>query len=264
VNATRPIRLTVSFRTIIVGTNFVAVSCGPSGRARSHRLGDAPITQIDDSLDAWFIREILVHEESLVRYLCHAWSNRHELQDLRQDTYVRVYEAAAKSRPLAPKSFLFATARHLIVDRIRRRRVVAIDGVEDLDALGTMVEELSPEHCASAYEELRRLARAFDQLPPKCRETVWLRRVDGLSQQEVASSLGVTQKTVEKHVMRGMKLLADALSAGPRDDEGDQRTTSDRDAESRPGLGRKTGGGVSATAKDAAAHKMPAATKIGP
>jgi RNA polymerase sigma factor (sigma-70 family) len=167
---------------------------------------------MDDPLDDWFVREILAHEESLVRYLSRVWPNRHELADLRQDTYVRVYEAAGKSRPLAPKSFLFATARHLIVDRIRRRRIVAIDGVGDLEALSVMVEELSPERRASAYEELRRLARAFDLLPPRCREIVWLRRVDGLPQQEVAARLGITQKTVEKHVMKGMKLLADALS----------------------------------------------------
>jgi RNA polymerase sigma factor (sigma-70 family) len=170
---------------------------------------------MDESLDAWFVREILVHEESLVRYLAHVWRTRHELQDLRQDTYVRVYEAAAKSRPRAPKAFLFATARHLIVDRIRRQRIVAIDGVGDLEALSVMVEEQSPEHRTSAYEELRRLAEAFDQLPPRCRETVWLRRVDGLSQEDVASRLGITQKTVEKHVMKGMRLLADAL-ARPR------------------------------------------------
>jgi RNA polymerase sigma factor (sigma-70 family) len=169
---------------------------------------------MDESLDTWFVREILAHEESLVRYLSHAWPIRHELQDLRQDTYVRVYEAASRSRPLAPKSFLFATARHLIVDRIRRQRVVAIDGVGDLEALNVMVDERSPELRTSAYQELRRLAEAFDRLPPRCRETVWLRRVDGLSQREVARRLGVTEKTVEKHVMKGMKLLADALASG--------------------------------------------------
>src|SRR2546430_11771164 len=57
----------------------------------------------------------------------------------------------------------------------------------------------------------RRLAEAIDLLPPKCREAVWMRRVDDLSQREVAMRLGITQKTVEKHVMKGMKLLATLL-----------------------------------------------------
>jgi RNA polymerase sigma factor (sigma-70 family) len=166
---------------------------------------------VNEDLDLWFKREILVYEAALMRFLLRAWSHRDEVDDLRQETYVRVYEAAAHSRPHAPKSFLFATARHLMTDRIRRRRVVAIDAVGDLDALNVMVDELTPEDRASAYEELRHLAEAIDVLPPRCREVVWLRRVEDMSQREVAVRLGMTQKNVEKHVMRGMKLLARAL-----------------------------------------------------
>lgn len=164
-----------------------------------------------DSLDTWFKREILVHEEALVRYLTRCWPNPGDIVDLRQDTYVRVYEAAAKSRPHAPKSFLFTTARHLMTDRLRRQRVVAIDAVGDLDALNVMIEEVSPEVLTSAHQELRRLAEAIDGLPPKCREAVWMRRVDDLPQKVVAARLGVTQKTVEKHISKGMRLLADAM-----------------------------------------------------
>ena len=166
---------------------------------------------MDEPLDTWFKREILAHEASLVRYLFRTWPHRQEVFDLRQDVYVRVYEAAAKARPQAPKAFLFATARHLMTDRIRRKRIVSIDSVGDLDALNVMVEDISPEQHISAHEELRRLAEAIDQLPPRCREVVWLRRVDELAQKDVAFRLGITQKVVEKHVMKGMKLLAAAL-----------------------------------------------------
>ena len=166
---------------------------------------------MDEPLDTWFKREILAHEASLVRYLFRTWPHRQEVFDLRQDVYVRVYEAAAKARPQAPKAFLFATARHLMTDRIRRKRIVSIDSVGDLDALNVMVEDISPEQHISGYEELRRLAEAIDRLPPRCREVVWLRRVDELAQKEVAVRLGITQKVVEKHVMKGMKLLAAAL-----------------------------------------------------
>jgi len=165
----------------------------------------------EEPLDTWFKREILVHEEALVRYLTRMWRNREEVFDLRQEIYVRVYEAAAKTRPSYPKSFLFTTARHLMTDQIRRRRIVAIDTVGDLEALHVSVDENSPEVRLSSHQELRRLADALDRLPDKCREVVWLRRVDNLSQKEVASRLSISQKTVEKHVMKGMKRLAEAL-----------------------------------------------------
>jgi RNA polymerase sigma-70 factor (ECF subfamily) len=168
----------------------------------------------EGSLDNWFIREILVHEDMLVSYLLRRWPHRPDVNDLRQDTYVRVYEAAAKSRPPVPKAFLFSIAAHLLADRMRRRRVVAIDAVGDIEALDVLVEELSPERRLSAHEELRRLAQAIDLLPPKCREVVWMRRVDQMSQREVAQKLGISEKSVEKHVMKGMKLLAAAFRGG--------------------------------------------------
>jgi RNA polymerase sigma factor (sigma-70 family) len=165
----------------------------------------------EEPLDTWFKREILAHEGALARYLTRVWRNRDEVDDLRQETYVRVYEAAGRSRPLQPKSFLFATARHLMTDLVRRRRIVAIDARGDLDSLNVLVDENSPEVRASAYEDLRRLAEALDTLPARCREVIWLRRVDDLPQREVAGLLGITQKTVEKHVMKGMRLLAQAV-----------------------------------------------------
>ena len=137
---------------------------------------------MDEELDRWFIREVLVHEASLTRYLARMWPAPDDILDIRQDSYVRVYEAAAKARPLQPKSFLFQTARHLMVDRLRRQRVVSIESVEDLDALNVSIDELSPERRMSALQELRHLAHTFDQLPAKCRGVTWMRKVEGLSQ----------------------------------------------------------------------------------
>ncbi len=178
-----------------------------------------------DSVDAWFKEEIVVHEAALMRFLRRCWPHAQDLHDLRQETYIRVYEAAARSRPLQPKAFLFATAKHLMADRVRRQRIVTIDSVGDLETLDVMIDDISPERRIGARQELRELARAFDQLPARCRETVWLRRVDRLPQKQVAARLGVTEKTVEKHLMKGMRLLTEALLGGAsvRTDESDER-----------------------------------------
>ena len=164
-----------------------------------------------DSLDAWFAREILVYEDSLVRYLTRSWHHRDDIHDLRQEAYVRVYEAAAQERPRAPKSFLFTTARNLMADRLRRSRVVSIEAKADLESLNVHVDEVSPEHHAVAHDELRTVARAFEQLTPRCREVVWLRRVEDLSQREVATRLGIAETVVEKQIAKAMRRFADAL-----------------------------------------------------
>jgi RNA polymerase sigma factor (sigma-70 family) len=154
-----------------------------------------------------------------VRYLNRVWPRREEVHDLRQETYVRVYEAAARAYPSSPKSFLFTTARNLMVDWIRRSRIVSIEAVGSFEAIGdsaasnVLIDEMSPERRVGAREELKRLAQAFDSLPPRCREVVWLRRVEELSQKEVAQRLGISERTVESQILKGMRYLADAFLA---------------------------------------------------
>jgi RNA polymerase sigma-70 factor (ECF subfamily) len=166
-----------------------------------------------DTLENWFAREILALEPMLVRYLLRVWPNRDEVSDLRQEIYVKVFESAQHTRPTLPKAFLFATARNLMTDRLRRNRIIFIGARGDLDELNVLVDEISPEHRTTNIQELQRLAVAFDDLPPQCRTVMWLRKVEQMSQKEVAAKLGVQEKAVEKQVARGMRLLTAALLA---------------------------------------------------
>ncbi|MGO4776240.1 sigma-70 family RNA polymerase sigma factor [Lysobacter sp. 2RAB21] len=61
---------------------------------------------------------------------------------------------------------------------------------------------------------MRRLAEAFDRLPERCRQVVWLRRVEDLPQKQVALRMGITEKTVEKQIAKGMRLLAEHYYGG--------------------------------------------------
>jgi RNA polymerase sigma-70 factor (ECF subfamily) len=176
-------------------------------------------------VDTWFKNEVVVHEEALTRYIRRYWPNPDDIHEIRQETYARVYERALKSIPLSARPFIFKVARHLMADHIRRRRVVAIDAVGDTDALDVVVDTRSPEQRTAAHDELRQLAQAIDRLPPRCREIVWLRRVDELSQREVAEHLGLSEKTVEKHVSRAMKLLATAVFGAVRSEAADDGRT---------------------------------------
>jgi RNA polymerase sigma factor (sigma-70 family) len=167
------------------------------------------------SLNNWFAREVLVHEAALLRYLARVWPNRHEIHDFRQDIYVRVYEAAKLSRPTSAKGFLFSTARNLLIDRVRRSRIVTIKSVGDFAELNVLTEEVTPEREFTAGQELARLARAFRRLPPREREVIWLRRVDELPQKQVAQHLGISEKTVETHLRRALQTMANSLYSKP-------------------------------------------------
>lgn len=100
-------------------------------------------------LDQWFSREILPHEPALTRYLNRMWRGHAEVADLRQETYIRVYERAARGLPRLPRAFLFVTAHNLVIDRIRRERTVCIAYKPDPDSYDCRMDELTPERNVS-------------------------------------------------------------------------------------------------------------------
>jgi RNA polymerase sigma factor (sigma-70 family) len=182
-------------------------------------------------LDHWFATHILPHERALIRYLARVWHNAAEIPDLRQEIYARVFKSAMNGLPDSPKSFLFQVARNLLADRARRERIVSIDYTQDLEGLNVLVDELSPERRLSARQELRRLSEALDSLNDTCRAVIWLRRVEGLSQQEAAARLGMNEGTLESNLSRGIRALAKAVFGHPPAQEGDDQPAKARERE---------------------------------
>lgn len=164
-----------------------------------------------NDLDDWFIHEVLPLEGILMRYLRLNWRDSDEWPDLRQEVYARAYEAARSGLPERVTPFVMTIARNLLIDRARRRQVVSIEAFAELDDLS--VYELTPERHASGRAELSVLVEVLDALPARCREVVVLRKVEGMSQREVAAEMGITEDTVEKQIMKGMRAIADALFA---------------------------------------------------
>ena len=68
-------------------------------------------------------------------------------------------------------------------------------------------ERLGTVDRASLNDELIRLTRALDALPPRLREVMILRKLEGLPQKEIAARLGLSEFTVQVHVVRGLQRL---------------------------------------------------------
>lgn len=162
-------------------------------------------------VNAWFVREVLPLEAILMHYLRRHWPDKNEIEDLRQDIYVRVHEAARIKIPKPAKPFVFTVARNLLVDRVRREHVVPIEAVADFDILGVSADAPSPDQNVIARDELRRLQAALDALPPRCREAVVLGRIEGLTGREIASRMGIGTAAVSAHLAKGIYALADML-----------------------------------------------------
>lgn len=174
-------------------------------------LKRAGVEMAAPDVEDWFVREVLPLEAILMHFLRHNWRDQGDIEDLRQDVYVRVCEAAQKQRPESPKAFVLATARNLLIDRVRRESVVPIDAVADLDQLEVAIDGPAPDQSAIARQELERLQSALDQLPPRAREVIVLRRIEEHSGREIAARMGISEATVWEYLADGILKLANAL-----------------------------------------------------
>jgi RNA polymerase sigma factor (sigma-70 family) len=163
-------------------------------------------------VEAWFKREVVPLEGSLMRYLQYNWRNETEVADLRQEIYVRIYEAARKRIPDQPRQFVFATARNLLIDRMRQARIVPLDASTSLDALVMTGEDVpSPDQVVLARDELRRVQSALEQIQPRWREAIMLGRIEGLSRREIAQRMGVSEGTAAQYLTHGICALVNIL-----------------------------------------------------
>jgi len=70
----------------------------------------------------------------------------------------------------------------------------------------------SPEQQASKNEDMKMLLLVVNRLPPKCREVLLLRMLQGLSQKEIAARLSIAVSTVEKHLAKALHCSRDAMA----------------------------------------------------
>ena len=129
------------------------------------------------------------------------------VEDVVQESYLRIWKARM-SRPIgATKSFLFQIARHLAVDFVRRDRISPLTRVPD-GAVENVVEDVpGVVESACTRDELAMLAQAFHSLPPRCRQVMLLRQIEGVPQKEIAARLGMSELTVQTHVVHGLRKL---------------------------------------------------------
>lgn len=177
-------------------------------------LGQGMANRPED-LRAWFLREVFPLEAALTQFFRNNWRNRADVADLLQEVYVRVFEAAEQNPPKSVKSFVFATARNLLVDRVRRDKIVPLEIAGDLDALEVAADVPGPEAQSVARDELRRLQSALEQVPERARQALILHHIEGLSRREIAVRMNISGKTVDWHLKAGVQALADLVYGEP-------------------------------------------------
>ena len=167
-----------------------------------------------DERALWLARNVLPHEPALRAWLQKRAIPGVEIDDVVQETYARLSTVESVAGIRDVRSYMFQAANSIVMSQLRRSRVVSIQTMANLDSLEAPDDAPDQESQLLARDELNQLALAIAALPGKIREVFVLRRVHGLPQREVAARLGLSESTVEKHMSKGFRHLADLLGRG--------------------------------------------------
>lgn len=160
---------------------------------------------------AWVAKEIMPHEPAVRRWLARSRVPADQIDDFIQDAYCKLSALQSVDHIQRPDAYFFRTVRSLVTQKIRQARIVSIETFTEIDALPVLSDDPSPERIVAARRELAEVLRLIGELPARCRQVVQLRKVEGLSQKEISSRLGITETMVENDVVKGMRLISAAL-----------------------------------------------------
>jgi len=131
-----------------------------------------------------------------------------EIEDIVQETYVRVCQIEKKEQIRAPRSFLYQIARNLALDHAKRAEVRLADSLDDAGSPALYANEQPRDETferVASDAEFSRFCEAVRHLPVQCRRVFVLKKVYGFSQREISRELSLSESTVEKHVAQGIK-----------------------------------------------------------
>lgn len=168
------------------------VSCAPS-------CLDEPADQA-----RWFNEQVYPNDAQLKAYLRSSFPAVRDVDDVVQESYLRLWKAATHESIESAKAFLYLVARRVALNFIRKDRNAPFDPYGDLAASRVLEDKPDAREAVILQERIDLLADALMSLPPRCREITILHKVKGFAQKEVADQLGLSERTVETHVRTGV------------------------------------------------------------
>ena len=185
----------------------------------------------------WLAANILPHERALRGWLARSRVPGLEVDDIVQEAYAVLVGLETVEHIRNPRNYLFQTARSVVLRHLRRTRVVRFQSLPTSDDLETSGADPSPEDHAIFRDDLRRAGRLLDALPDRAREAFLLRRVQGLSQRDIAARMKVSENTVEKHIGKALRLIMQAVAGADGGNPPSQVSSRQNTTDGPPGAG---------------------------
>jgi len=157
-------------------------------------------------------------QKKLVRYVQRFLRSHAEAEEVSQEAFLRAYAAEVGGATAYSEALLYTVARNLALSELRKRTTRAS---EQLDACDLDLTHYGNDPEAQAIDRnlIACVERAMAQMPPKCLEVFQLRKIDDLSHAEISARLGISVKTIERHLTKALSICRATL------DDTESRTT---------------------------------------
>jgi RNA polymerase sigma-70 factor (ECF subfamily) len=157
----------------------------------------------------WVAHHIVPYEPRMRAWLGRWNVSPEDAEELLQDAYCKIALLETLDHIDRPVPYFFSIVRNLLARRHRRQRVISFELIAEVDAFQDS-PDMAFEDRASDRLVYEKIVALIDQLPPRCRHIVRLRKLEDWSQKEIAAHLRISEKTVECQIRLGLRAIRDA------------------------------------------------------
>jgi RNA polymerase sigma-70 factor (ECF subfamily) len=152
------------------------------------------------------------HSARVYRLAYRLTGNMHDAEDLTHDVFIRVFRSLDSYQPGTFEGWLHRITTNAFLDKMRRKQRIRFDALSDEAAARLPTPEVGPEQYYTDTHFDDDVQRALDALSADFRAAVVLCDIEGLSYEEIATTLGIKLGTVRSRIHRGRSQLREALA----------------------------------------------------
>lgn len=159
-----------------------------------------------ENMEGWIEGLYREHGNAVFSFLCGMVRDRHEAEDLMQETFARALAAAGGfQRRALPSTWLFTIARNLALNHIRARKKYRGGEACDFESIAAPIDD--PMEKAGADDEASAVLAAVSTLADEQREAFLLKVIEGLTYREIAAVTGCPVGTAQSRFHRALSEL---------------------------------------------------------
>jgi RNA polymerase sigma factor (sigma-70 family) len=152
------------------------------------------------------------HSARVYRLAYRLTGNSHDAEDLTHDVFIRVFRSLDSYQPGTFEGWLHRITTNAFLDKMRRKQRIRFDALSDDAAARLPTREVGPEQSYNDTHFDDDVQRALDALSADFRAAVVLCDIEGMSYEEIATTLDIKLGTVRSRIHRGRSQLREALA----------------------------------------------------